>query len=121
MCFRSDIEPKKRIAEKDIICWKFLDLAWDKVRYVSPYYSNFVWKKGKKCRSKLDKPYLGYTIYWEIEKGFHSYKSRRIAYLDRRHHIYIYDSSLHKFIIPAGASYYENDKEYVSNQLIFVK
>lgn len=105
MCFVIDVKhPEKKIAKKDIICYKRLD-----IKFRSPYRVK-LYKLNKLYKSELIKDSL-YCIY----VGIHSYSCKKEA----KHQKWS-DEIIVKGIIPKGSEYYYNPNrhEYVSNQII---
>lgn len=106
MCFIIDPKyPEKKIAKRDITCYKNLNSDM-----TSPF-QGMQYKLGV-----LYKQPIGAIIYDDvIREGFHSYSNKRkaIRMPDR-------DWSLYKCIIPKGSEYYYDSgyREYVSNQII---
>jgi len=109
MCFVGKDE--KLIANEDIICYKVLKKKWFK--YYAPVWTDHRYKRNKlyyaKFGIKLFKP--GKI---RIDEGLHSYKNME----DAKTSWGCFEKHIKKFIIPKGAEYYCNDKEYVSNQII---
>lgn len=111
MCFHSDT-PILLIAKKNIVCYKLLSAY-----QVSPY-QNFVYRKNQKnddmqliLRSNI------------INIGYHSYKKFKTSYIRSTRDWGISQSGptrlkVFKFVIPKGAEYYENNREYVSSNII---
>ena len=104
----------KKIATEDIVCYKYLTAG----SFYPPFYGRFEYVPGKLHRNKLDSKF-----YWDnfiIDEGFHSLKSPQYAARYRVSNI-IGSVKLHKFIIPKGATYYENKNQYCSNKIILIK
>jgi hypothetical protein len=107
MCFYIHPKhPSKKIANRDIVCYKCL---WDNFR--SPHQCKF-YKLNKLYRSPITIDTL-----WDftITRGLHSYSYKRFAIRQMG-----YNGILVKGIIPKGSKYYYNPDrhEYVSNQII---
>jgi len=110
MCFilsEPDLAPK--IAEKDIICYKWLEH-----QLKSPYigYTYELKKLNKKINLKINPPYNSYQgSYFFIDKGYHSYITETFYYVDT----YI-------CIIPKGSIYYQDldINRYLSNQIVIL-
>ena len=118
MCFLG--ENKKLIANEDIVCYKVLRKIC--FRYYALCCTEFRYKKNKlyKTEIKAERCYQRFEgIY--IEEGFHSSNSIYTAKIEWMYGAIGITRVLAKFIIPKGAEYYENDKERVSNQIIFKK
>jgi len=109
MCFQTTEFAKKKTAKTDIECWKILK----KGKGYKSNFKNFLYKKG--VINPLVKLYK--TNWYEINQGYHSYRSEKKArevYIPRIHKIC-------KFIIPASSHYYANvDSEYVSDQIMLI-
>lgn len=115
MCFYiSPTHPNKKIAKRDIICYKVLDENWHSL------YRNFLYE--------INKLYIHpYALREEvgrrgdkvIKQGYHSYSNKKAADFDyaKWYRIVV------KCIIPEGAEYYYNSvyKEYVSNQIKIIE
>ena len=108
MCFTIDPKhPKKKIAKRDITCYKVLE-----ENLISPYL-DYQYTLNKLVKDKIVLELSSWRD--SINEGLHSYSSKmnakiwsswgRITYLA---------------IIPKGSEYYYDsiDKEYVSNQII---
>jgi hypothetical protein len=110
MCFISTEYSKLKTAETDVECWKIL-----KEGYKSKY-KNYIYKKG--VLNPLVKLYK--DSWYEINQGYHSYRSEEKA---RNNFNFLPDRyMICKFIIPAGTHYYANvNGEYVSEQIMLVK
>lgn len=110
MCFHASKSAKCKVAEENIVCYKVLvedDLS-------AIYCYKFF--KGK-LNPTIDLNIKRARTYMAIiNKGYHSYKTIRIAL----HCGFAWDH-IGKFIIPKGATYYSNRTEYVSDQIIFVE
>jgi len=133
MCFTSR-NTTKYIAEEDIVCYKIVR----KHGYNSflsyytyfKYYLNILYTM-KDCKYELIlehyRQYIPiqhtldsnemYIIYGDpgiiIYAGYHSYISYEMCYMNIRFNSYVV-----KCIIPKGSTYYMNEDEYVSNQII---
>ena len=111
MCFFvTSKHSDKKIAKKDIPCYKHLYIKDNVIR--SPFYRYFnKWKLDKKETTELGTKIIekDSTI---IKKGFHSFK---ISY---KRSFIIFANAKFLAYIPEGSEYYENDKEYVSNSII---
>ena len=133
MCFHTGIkvksneEPQAKIATEDITCYKIIN------RSGSGRYYNPTDKNGKSQFWKIGfHAYVQeFRIIWDtwiqygeyvIHEGLHSYKNtdhREICNIIA--YYYTTGFKIIKLIIPQGALYYENDLEYVSNELIYVE
>lgn len=106
MCF-SKITNKLKIAEKDIPCYKFLrcDLK-------SPF-EFYQYVPGAVNTVNLDKD----DSEFEVEEGYHSCKTlaTAIQYREEQNEDH---RKIYEFYIPKGAEYYENETQYVSNQIV---
>lgn len=120
MCFYiSKKHPNKKIATKNITCYKILNGNF------TSYYHGLPYKAHLLVTSKIGKPKKYWpSIYEQIEKGLHSYSSVSSC-INKRWGVYFYakDLIIVKCIIPAGSEYYYNEQreEYVSNQIIMVE
>jgi hypothetical protein len=109
MCFYSE-DVKKKIATKNIVCYK-TGKSWGFLRKkFKSEYKNFKYRFNKCYSTELG--ITGSKAIW-IDSGFHSYRYE--------HMLYYYSPFNVKCIIPKGATYYENSGEYVSNQIIIKK
>lgn len=90
------------IAKKNIICYKsvYLNLARSGELSIVSYVQNYRYTLGKLVEAKFD------IHYYYINAGLHSYKN--------------IGSCNVKCIIPKGATYYQNDSEYCSNEIKIV-
>lgn len=125
MCFHSKVTKDltrfvnenciPKVAIKPITCYKAVHTA--KGKYVGVYQNTFVYT-GKVQNANLSitsamRFPLREEYRIQIDEGFHSCKTEAWV---RSYH----GSNVKKFIIPKGALYYENDNEYVSNQIMLV-
>lgn len=100
------------VAKKDIVCYKILGEGRS-YYYDYKYINNYKQPEVKLIvRTKY-----GHELF--IDEGYHSYKSKSIA----KQWVPGYSQclkyySIVEFIIPKGATYYENDSEYVSSTII---
>jgi hypothetical protein len=109
MCFYTTKTARAKIAKTDIECWKRLQPNKTPLfyRHLPPYLKN---KKSPKI--KIHKHFDA------VEQGYHSFQTQHIAV----QFTYCFgESCVHKFIIPAGTRYYENETEYVSETIILVE
>ena len=117
MCFH--IHKKhltKKIAIKDIICYKKFSIDYENHRrIVGIYRAEFLWwdirRKSNTVHKKtiLDTPTYNGRLY----SGFHSYSNKKA--------LHDYNCGItYECIIPKGAEYYYNPmwQEYISNELI---
>ena len=121
MCFyisSSEQFKKQKIAKRGITCYKVglrtTNLYSLTARVFESRYMNYQYHAGVKAYARLE------VVRNTVESGFHSYTSID----DARAHTFSGDGrSVALFRIPKGATYYENprDREYVSDQIIFVK
>jgi hypothetical protein len=116
MCFYiSEKNPDALIAKKNIKVYKFLYSDGENLQ--SPYYSYFNWNIGKLEQTEIyvtkDKT--------EILNGFHAFTTKHKA-LHCSTRLTLSGCELFEMTIPKGATYYINkdDKEIVSNQMIYV-
>ena len=114
MCFYIHPKhPSKKIAKRDIICYKIIKENYHSLNQDFPYQFNKLYTNKKALLIERTNGILSIHI------GYHSYSSKNKALLD-------YHLKLTKFlllvkcIIPKGSDYYYNTiaKEYVSNQII---
>lgn len=111
MCFTNyKKQESAKVAENDIECYKYL--LNDTRGLMSPIYGDFIWKEKEIVNAVHFSP-AGDRI---IENGFHSRKTVAGAD-DYRVEMCDIASPIHKFIIPKGALYFENETEYVSNKI----
>lgn len=106
MCFylksKADV-PK--IAVKDIICYKYTDKENRGLFSFKSYHQiDFKYLRWTK------NPIISLSVSYENEiyEGYHSLKEN------------LHYMGTGKFKIPKGSLYYENDEQYVSNQLIYL-
>ena len=119
MCFYIDTcSPKYKnsiIADKDIVCYKLLDL--EEEHYESPYQSEFYFIENTKKKSvtKSTEFSCGYILD-EINKGLHTYSNKKYAFSKLGNYSL---PMVFKAIIPKGSEYYYNSErhEYVSTKL----
>lgn len=109
MCFYTTKTARAKIAKTDIECWKRL-----KPNKTPLFYSHLprYLKNKKSPKIKIHKHFD------VVEQGYHSFKTRHIVELFT---CFLGESCVHKFIIPKGTRYYENETEYVSETIILVK
>lgn len=126
MCLQLRKNTKKKIADKDIVCYKVLFCnETDKTRVLSQF-ENFEYMLGKFEYSLLDLPDYSYRVF----HGFHSYK----YYEDALESIDGYSLnetlySVYKCIIPKGSTYYEGIQPsmpydmvgYCSSQIVIME
>ena len=108
MCFSIHPDhPDKKIAKRDITCYKILQNISGELFSTVQY---FRYKLHKLYKTKIDKP-----KYWGINHGFHSYSNKKCLLENC-----IISTKNVKCIIPKGSEYYYNPfyTEYVSNQII---
>lgn len=109
----------KYIAEKDIVCYKIVNLRDNKI---ISYWYDFIYELNRKYTTQVLQPIFTKKGNICIKKGFHSYRNLGIA----KDYIY-YDmfsllpEIIVKCIVPKGSEYYINSKEMVSNQIIIVE
>jgi len=117
MCFQTTKSARAKIAKTDIECWKIITRSGHnsfsicfgkKIKYVVGILQPTV-NILKKCIFER----------YEIYKGYHSYKSLKIAKEDLVGCKGDYDR-YKKFIIPAGTRYFENKTQYVSETIILI-
>jgi len=122
MCFDATKTLRAKIAKKDIICWKVL--AEDNFAYCRAikgvkfqYFVNQLTDTVCLKRNRLD-----YLHEATIVEGYHSFKTEYGADNDINENdgFHLPPCEKHKFIIPEGAKYYENDKEYVSSTIMLI-
>ena len=108
MCFRRKSTMKK--ATKPIYAYKGLNVREGhniKERIlISPYRSDKVWKEKERC---IEEEFEKKSTARDLYDGFHSCKTAEDA---SYHSDFVY-----KFVIPKGSYYYENNTEYLSNQI----
>lgn len=111
MCFTNyKNQESAKVAENDIECYKYL--LNDNRGLISPIYGDFIWKE----KEIVEAVYFSSTGDRIIEGGFHSRKTIGGAQ-DFKEEMCDLASPIHKFIIPKGALYFENETEYVSNKI----
>ena len=126
MCFTSKYKSKsglrrtKKVAEIDIVCYKYLDEHLDntekkKKRYTAPCFERFSYENKVLVKSDLVMRYYE-GEFVTIGKGLHSFVNIEVA--KNYEFDFNEDSQLYQFIIPKGSIYYENSVHFVSNQII---
>lgn len=123
MCFilnKTD-DYKPRVAKKDIIVYKVLRSDYSSYNYnIQIGKRTIVWQPGFHYYEKT--PFKSAEIRWKLGKSnnyvvivegdaFHSFKKKPRGWS--------FWSKIVKLIIPKGALYYENDKCFVSSELIY--
>ena len=108
---------RKYIAEKDIVCYKIVNLRG---KEITSYWFEFPYELNRKYTTQVLQPIPMLNGDIRIEKGFHSYRNLNTAKGD------IWLSLMEslvvvKCIVPKGSEYYINSKEMVSNQIIIVE
>ena len=114
MCWNavSDKDLEKKIAKKDIICFKVLQKSIHK--YMISIYFNYRYKRMvRQPFISIDEPITS------IHNGYHSYKDTKSLFDS----ILVYPNQrICYFIIPEGTEYYENSNgELVSETIIYKK
>ena len=129
MCWISDTEPIKKIAKKDIICYKVFHI--NDIIYKQNYFLGF--KFGKRKIQKLYSLYMQHAYipykkqeyinlkiykifqYYRMSLGYHSYDTLERAKIG----IYDLDYKIIKCIIPKNSEYYVNsNQEIISSSII---
>ena len=128
MCLKlTNIE--KKIADKDIECYKVLDIEKTNSNYTSYHsyiYYSFEWKMNKIYETTMKKETNFLTLNSIVTEGFHSYKEYEIAVGVAKYSLDT-DVIVAKFIIPKGAEYYTGTEGfktqigYTSNKIKMVK
>lgn len=110
---------RKYIAEKDIVCYKIVNIRDTEI---ISYWYGFPYELNKKYTIQVLRPIFMKNDDIRIEEGFHSYRNLDIA------KGYVYCSMLNllpeiivKCIVPKGSEYYISSDEMVSNQIIIVE
>lgn len=107
----------KYIAEKDIVCYKIVNLRDNKI---ISYWYDFPYELNSKYTTQVLQPIPVLNGDICIEKGFHSYRNLDTAKEDTW--LPLTESLvIVKCIVPKGSEYYINSKEMVSNQIIIVE
>ena len=116
MCFESIKPLKAKIAKKDVKCWKTLERTFE--NKLLSVCEDFQYEIGIK-QPKVDIFIKGsaFGMYW-INEGYHSCKTLKEA---KTWKDACPEHEIHKFIIPAGTRYFENELDYVSETIILVK
>jgi len=132
MCTVIQKEQLPKIAEKDIEVYKLAQVKMSDT-FMSAY-KGFCYKAGKEYRTEFTFSNIAeqvsdsYELKWRnitipvynrryVMEGFHSYNSIKRLKLTE---LYSYSVIIGLFIIPKGATYYENGAgNIVSNRLIF--
>jgi len=141
MCFTIESKNcKKKIAEKDIVCYKVVDIKiFSDKEVIKGMWHEFIYKLHKTYEEP--KPFKRGCNKIEIETGFHSYADiKNTIYYVKNSYVVneYYDPKLIKTqqaktniflstvivkcVIPKGAEYYYNERqqEYVSNKIRLV-
>lgn len=111
MCFIIDPKhPEKKIAKRDITCYKVLNSLATSIYQLKPYELGVLYKQ------KMEDPIKKGLGDAKINIGFHSYSNIKRANLI----VLLIGNYVYKTIIPKGSEYYYNSmrNEYVSNQII---
>ena len=121
MCFILNSLSEKKIASRDIVCWKVLTnnnqppFTWVHNCFI-PYLKN---KLSVKIILLISTSHL--TVNRYIDEGYHSYKLKKYANKEYVAHcsedVEISQLKVCKFIIPKGTVYYDNEREYVSETI----
>lgn len=133
MCWKSAKKPVKKIASKNITCYKVFcnsNVVWN--QYPRKFLGITIWNKYKikelcsLLRGYIYIPYeynpkvnifiskSEYYHSWYIDKGYHSYRT-----LDKTKDETNLNDVIVKCIIPKGSAYYVNDlDEIVSSNII---
>jgi hypothetical protein len=113
---------KPKVAKKDIIVWKVVG-ADGRGCYKDLYITN---EAGEKNREPWTRGfqytettpfYTAIAGYKSLEINGHAFHSKKV-----KHDAFLIQGSgeiIVNMVIPKGAKYYENDKEYVSSSIIF--
>lgn len=113
MCEISHTKPELKVADKDIVVYKYVeDFTYKRILFglfkklfsCNSNIYQYTYIKDKVNTTILSKPYELAGIYYS-EKGFYSYKYQHLGNV--------------KFIIPKGAKYYEYLGVYISDKIIF--
>lgn len=127
MCLHLRENTKKKIADKDIVCYKVLFYdETDKTHAVSQF-EGFDYMLGRFEYTQLDLPDYSYRVF----HGFHSYKYYEDALesidgYSLNETLYSVTAKVYKCIIPKGSAYYEGVQPsmpydmvgYCSNQIV---
>jgi len=122
MCFYIDNNNRKRLAKRDITCYKKLknDLRPEyDYNYAFKYKLNTLFNDSKEIDilEITDGSFEDDII---INKGFHSYIKK--PYIKKPYNLYnFYSTTTVKCIIPKGAYYYKNKTEYVSDKIKIIE
>jgi hypothetical protein len=111
-----------KIAKEDIPVWKVICKNGDPryfwgtgVKYEKGYH---YYQTGRHHFSfDIEKYFDSWRI--NIDMGLHSCKNKYRAMVT--HYYYSENHKIVKMYIPKGAKYYENEEEYVSNELVWYK
>jgi hypothetical protein len=113
MCFETTKSAKAKIADKDIECWKAVEIVNGQVISAC---QNYLYKKGiAQPTVQIEKSFMWDE--YEISYGYHSCRTLKEA---NTWLIGTNGLSIHKFIIPKGTRYYSNRTEYVSETIILI-
>ena len=125
---------KPRVADKDIVCYKYLCKLLGYKKLFNTPYRNACVSMGETYTSEIEfgilltenidnKSYEGSAWVGEIEKGLHSYGNFKHAYQNAN---YSADRCVVKCVIPKGSTYYVGTFDsdvlsYASDKLTYVR
>lgn len=123
MCFIVKKSSEAKIAEKDIMCWKFVNPDGTNA------FSGHLFHKGVlpikytpgQLMPRVSINKVGIPSFSIINEGYHSFIKKPFKYeihwwrVDDKNY-----TEIKVFIIPAGTRYYENDEEYVSETIMML-
>ena len=110
MCLHLRENTKKKIADKDIVCYKVLFSYKEDKTHAMSVFEHFCYRIGNFEHSRLDSPDAIHRVF----HGFHSYKYYEDALksidgylLNVNDGVWIATAKVYKCIIPNGSAYYE--------------
>ena len=117
MCFQIDRAccKERQIADKDIICYKFLKKYMDGLS--GPYY-HFIYELGKEYSLPERFQLKGKGGYNRINVGFHSFIDESEIKNKTKKEYNLGDDVAVRCIIPKGSYYWYNNYEFVANKII---
>lgn len=118
MCFvldRDNYRPEPKLAIRDIICYKVARAEWTPFFLFKPYYRSkytyLLWRRPRKVKLFIDNHNDGYYI----NKGYHAFKGEEYTRVVAGKYV-----AMGEFKIPKGTWYYENNRGYVAEQMVYL-
>lgn len=123
MCWVSYKPPVKKIAKKDILVYKFVNIRSYLTNRCISFFFNFTYILDMKYNTYIEirKVGKGERYRWAGHEGFHSYYDKKTALLEYELYKINKFTSIVKCIIPKGSEYYINEEnEIISNSIIIL-